>query len=244
MMGSSSVRSAASSGMPARSRASRKFVTAISCGTCMPTISNEATGAAPSSDSSGIPASRMASPYRATAHSRARRKCPRLIEDVVQDGNTLVGQANLVHIRVNHAATIVGIGLGERAPLMVDIATRLLDLCEQGLNQMKTVLVHSAQKKPLSSEIGCVLKGTHGTSSAGNRGHQVANARERGGSHLVGTAVIDVALIQRNERTAHTIGARGGGQRLDDKPDMRRLLYQARVTARSTKPPASTPATS
>lgn len=55
-----------------------------------------------------------------------------LIEDVVQDGNTLVGQANLVHIRVNHAATIVGIGLGERAPLMVDIATRLLDLCEQG----------------------------------------------------------------------------------------------------------------
>lgn len=127
---------------------------------------------------------------------------------------------------------------------MVDIATRLLDLCEQGLNQMKTVLVHSAQKKPLSSEIRCVLKGTHGTSSAGNRGHQVADARERGGGQLVGTAVVDVAFIQRHERTAHAIGSRGGGQRLDGKPNMRRLLYQARVTARSTKPPASTPATS
>ncbi len=127
---------------------------------------------------------------------------------------------------------------------MVDIATRLLDLCEQGLNQMKTVLVHSAQKKPLSSEIRCVLKGTHGTSSAGNRGHQVADARERGGSHLVGTAVVDVAFIQRHERTAHAIGSRGGGQRLDGKPNMRRLLYQGAGDGASTKPPASTPATS
>ena len=167
-----------------------------------------------------------------------------LIEDVIENGDALVGQTDLIHVRVDHAAAVIGIGLGERAPLMVDIATRLLDLCEQRLNQMKTVLVHSAQKKPLSSEIRCVLKGTHGTSSTGNRGHQVANARERGGSHLVGTAVVDIALVQRNERTAHTIGSRGGGQRLDGKPDMRRLLYQARVTARSTKPPASTPATS
>lgn len=167
-----------------------------------------------------------------------------LIKDVVENGDALVGQTDLIHVRIDHAATIVGISLGERAPLVVDIATRLFDLGEQRLDQMKTVLVWNAQKKPLSSEIRCVLKGTHRTSSAGNRGHQVANARERGGSHLVGTAVVDVALVQRNERTAHAIGARGGGQRLDGKPNMRRLLYQARVTARITRPPASTPATS
>lgn len=85
-----------------------------------------------------------------------------LVKDVVQDGDTLVGQADLVHVRVNHAATIVGIGLGERTPLVVDIATRLFDLREQRLDQMKTVLVWNAQKKPLSSEIGCILKGFMG----------------------------------------------------------------------------------
>lgn len=36
--------------------------------------------------------------------------------------------------RVDQAATVVGIGLGKRAPLVIDIATRLLDLGEQRLN--------------------------------------------------------------------------------------------------------------
>lgn len=57
-----------------------------------------------------------------------------LVKDVVEDGDALVGQTNLVHIRVDQAATVVGIGLGKRAPLVIDIATRLLDLGEQRLN--------------------------------------------------------------------------------------------------------------
>ena len=57
-----------------------------------------------------------------------------LVKDVVEDGDTLVGQTNLVHIRVDQAATVIGIGLGKRAPLVIDIATRLLDLGEQRLN--------------------------------------------------------------------------------------------------------------
>ena len=57
-----------------------------------------------------------------------------LVKDVVEDGDTLVGQTDLVYIRINQAATIIGIGLGKRAPLVIDIATRLLDLGEQRLN--------------------------------------------------------------------------------------------------------------
>ena len=57
-----------------------------------------------------------------------------LVKDVVEDGDTLVGQTDLVHIRIDQAATVVGIGLGKRAPLVIDIATRLLDLGEQRLN--------------------------------------------------------------------------------------------------------------
>ena len=34
-----------------------------------------------------------------------------LVKDVVEDGDTLVGQTDLVHIRVDQAATVVGIGL-------------------------------------------------------------------------------------------------------------------------------------
>ena len=34
-----------------------------------------------------------------------------LIKDVVENGDTLVGQADLVHVRIDHAAAIVGIGL-------------------------------------------------------------------------------------------------------------------------------------
>ena len=57
-----------------------------------------------------------------------------LVKDIVEDGDALVGQTNLVHIRVDQAATVVGIGLGKRAPLVIDIATRLFDLGEQRLN--------------------------------------------------------------------------------------------------------------
>ena len=57
-----------------------------------------------------------------------------LVEDVVEDGDALVGQTNLVNIRIDQAATVVGISLGKRAPLVIDIATRLLDLGEQRLN--------------------------------------------------------------------------------------------------------------
>ena len=70
-----------------------------------------------------------------------------LIKDVVENGDALVGQTDLIHVRIDHAAAIVGIGLRERAPLVVDIATRLLDLGEQRLDQMKTVLVWNAQQK-------------------------------------------------------------------------------------------------
>ena len=34
-----------------------------------------------------------------------------LVKDVVEDGDTLVGQTDLVHIRVDQATTVVGIGL-------------------------------------------------------------------------------------------------------------------------------------
>ena len=57
-----------------------------------------------------------------------------LVKDVVEDGDALVGQTDLVHIRVDQAATVVGIGLGKRAPLVIDIAARFLDLGEQRLN--------------------------------------------------------------------------------------------------------------
>ena len=70
-----------------------------------------------------------------------------LIKDVVENGDALVGQTDLIHVRIDHAAAIVGIDLRERAPLVVDIATRLLDLGEQRLDQMKTVLVWNAQQK-------------------------------------------------------------------------------------------------
>ena len=34
-----------------------------------------------------------------------------LIEDVVENGDALVGQTDLIHVRIDHAAAIVGIGL-------------------------------------------------------------------------------------------------------------------------------------
>ena len=34
-----------------------------------------------------------------------------LVKDVVEDGDALVGQTDLVHIRIDQAATVVGIGL-------------------------------------------------------------------------------------------------------------------------------------
>ena len=57
-----------------------------------------------------------------------------MIEYVIEDRKPLIGQTDLVHIRIDQAATVVGIGLGKRAPLVIDIATRLLDLGEQRLD--------------------------------------------------------------------------------------------------------------
>ena len=57
-----------------------------------------------------------------------------LVKDVVEDGDTLVGQTDLVYVRINQTTTVIGIGLGKRAPLVIDIAARLLDLGEQRLN--------------------------------------------------------------------------------------------------------------
>jgi hypothetical protein len=59
--GSSSDRSSARRGMPARSRASTMLVHAISCARVNPTTSNEATGDDVSSERRGIPSSRMRS---------------------------------------------------------------------------------------------------------------------------------------------------------------------------------------
>ena len=34
-----------------------------------------------------------------------------LIKDVVENGDALVGQTDLIHVRIDHAAAVVGIGL-------------------------------------------------------------------------------------------------------------------------------------
>ena len=121
--------------MPARSRASRKFVTAISCGTCRADNIKRSDG--------GSTLERQQRNTRlahGVTHIGPRHIATLagdalgLVKDVVEDGDALVGQTNLVHIRVDQAATVVGIGLGKRAPLVIDIATRLLDLGEQRLN--------------------------------------------------------------------------------------------------------------
>ena len=57
-----------------------------------------------------------------------------LVKNVVEDGDTLVGQTDLVYVRIDQATTVIGIGLGKRAPLVIDIAARFLDLGEQRLN--------------------------------------------------------------------------------------------------------------
>ena len=59
MIGSSSSRSAEESAMPARSSASSTLVAMSSCASVKPTASKEASGAAPSRESSGMPLSRM-----------------------------------------------------------------------------------------------------------------------------------------------------------------------------------------
>ena len=57
-----------------------------------------------------------------------------LVKNVVEDGDTLVGQTDLVYVRIDQTTTVIGIGLGKRAPLVIDIAARFLDLGEQRLN--------------------------------------------------------------------------------------------------------------
>lgn len=50
--------------------------------------------------------------------------------------------------RVDQAATVVGIGLGKRAPLVIDIATRLLDLGEHGQLNENSLGMQRATENP------------------------------------------------------------------------------------------------
>ena len=70
-MESSSARSVERTGMPPRSSASSTFVAASSWGSVMPTASNDASGAQPSIENSGSPASRSAS-HRSGAGTKPR----------------------------------------------------------------------------------------------------------------------------------------------------------------------------
>jgi hypothetical protein len=68
----------------------------------------------------------------------------RLVEVAVEDGDALIGQADFIDVGVDEHAAMLRLGLIQGAPLVVDVAGRLLDARQQGLELRESVLVHSS----------------------------------------------------------------------------------------------------
>ncbi len=64
-----------------------------------------------------------------------------LVEVAVEDRNALVGQTDLVHVRVNQNAAMFSLWLVERSPLMIDVARWFFNARKQGLKLGKSILV-------------------------------------------------------------------------------------------------------
>ena len=67
-----------------------------------------------------------------------------LVERRVENGDALVGQTDLIGVGVDEACPVVGVGVGTGAPLVVEIAARLLHLGQQRLDLGKAILVGNA----------------------------------------------------------------------------------------------------
>ena len=64
-----------------------------------------------------------------------------LVQNVIEDGDTLIGKTDLIGIGIDEAGSILRIGRRKGSPLVVDISAGLLDPGEQRLKIMKTILV-------------------------------------------------------------------------------------------------------
>ena len=64
-----------------------------------------------------------------------------VVQDVIEDGETLIGQADLIDIWVDQTSAIISLCRAKRAPLMVDIAAWLFNASKERLQVAKSIFV-------------------------------------------------------------------------------------------------------
>ena len=64
-----------------------------------------------------------------------------MVQDVIQDGKTLIGQTDLVNIGIDQAGTVISLCRTKRAPFMIDIAARFFNARKQRFQVTESVFV-------------------------------------------------------------------------------------------------------